>query len=70
MNDFEAHVINSTHSTRFMWDNIGLRFSYEEAMKNYAAQFNWTRPRGHKISWRKLSRYQKQRAVLKAILEA
>ena len=72
MSDIEAietHVINATRYSRIMWDNIGLRFSYVDAMKNYTAQLNWTRPRGHKIGWRKLSRRQKQCAVLKAVLD-
>jgi hypothetical protein len=70
MLDPVAIARNYVELQRRMLDNIGIRISVVDAYKNYTYQKNWTRPRGHKISWRKLSRLQKQCAVLNAILEA
>lgn len=36
---------------------------FEDAYRAYAAKLNWKRPRGRKVSWRRLNHEQRKEAV-------
>ena len=69
--DLEKRIIDGVLSRKAI-DLIYHVLSFDDykAYKDYANELNWRRPRGRKISYRRLTRMQKRQAVLNAVLKA